>query len=126
MIDGTGCARQKTVSQKRKVNVIKTFIIKLNEGQFTNVPWQKSAPFFGHNIARRSDVTDKRGQDKYESARRVSAGHSFLWRYQYFFSSSRLALPSGERTGAAGVLPEVNKLRLRPSGSGAQHYHATK
>ena len=81
----------------------------------------------------RSDVTDERGQDKYESARRVSAGHSFLWRYQYFFSS-RLALPSGERTGntgAAGVLPEVNKLRLRqnrsklrlrPSGPSAQHY----
>ena len=31
----------------------------------------------------RSDVTDDGGQDKYESASRVSDGHRFLWRYQY-------------------------------------------
>ena len=50
----------------------------------------------------RSDVTDDGGQDKYESASRVSDGHRFLWRYQYPPSSSRLALPSGERTGNTG------------------------
>jgi hypothetical protein len=50
----------------------------------------------------RSDVTDEGGQDKYESASRVSAGHSFLRRYQYLVSSSRLALPPGERTGNTG------------------------
>jgi hypothetical protein len=31
---------------------LKLFIIKLNKGKFTDVPWQKGAPFFCYNVPR--------------------------------------------------------------------------
>ena len=52
---------------------LKLFIIKLNESKFTNVPWQKGAPFFVTMLPAKektlSDVTDEGRQDKYDSAR---------------------------------------------------------
>jgi hypothetical protein len=31
---------------------LKLFIIKLNKGKFTDVPWQKGAPLFCYNVPR--------------------------------------------------------------------------
>ena len=37
---------------------------------------------FPVNEKTRSEVTEDGGQERNERARRVKAGHSFLWRYQ--------------------------------------------